>query len=151
MRNHCFFLLALLSSGPALGPKIQPHEGRYSHTVLYQWAAPWWGHCSATQGIPELLVASTTLNTFKFLSKHPELCGTTRLKSNSSSSFSCKIPRQTETVLSSFRIFLLTLTSGRGFGTEVDRTNFHFRFGNLTLKREVVAREEAGAQLWPYT
>lgn len=150
MRNHCFFLLALLSSGPALGPKIQPHKGRYSHMALYQPAVPWWGHCSATQEIPELLVASTTLNTFKFLSKHPELCGTTRLRSNSSSSFSCKIPRKAETLICSFRIFQLRLTSGTGSGTEVDRINFHLWSGNLTFNREMVPREEAGAQPCPY-
>lgn len=117
-------------------------QRKVCHIVLYQLAAPWWRHCSVTWEIPELLVVSTTPNTFKFLGKRPRLCGTI---SNSSSSFSCKISRRTESVLSSFKIFQLTLISGAGFGTKTERINFQFRFGNLNSQRE------AGAQLCPYT
>ena len=127
------------------GAQDSATQRKACHMVLYQPAAPRWRHCSATREIPELLVASTTPNTFKFLGKHPKLCGTIRLRSNSSSSFSCKISRRAETPLSSFKIFQLTLTLGAGSGTKADRINFQFRFGNLNSQRE------AGVQPCPYT
>lgn len=139
MRKYCVSSCLLFWAVGQQRAQDSATQRKVCRMVLYQPAAPWWRHCSATREIPERPVASTTPSIFKFLGKHPKLCGTVRLRSNSSSSFFCEVSRRAESPLSSFKIFQLTLTSGAGSGTEADRGNFQFRFGNLNSQREAGA------------
>lgn len=144
MRKHCVSC-CLLFFWASTGAQDTARQMKIRHVALHQPAALWGRWWSATQEMPELLPESTTPNTSKVSGKHPKLHGTIRLRSNSSSSFSCKIYRRAETPLDSVKIFQPTLTSGAGSGTKADRISFQFWFGNLNSKRE------EGAQPWPYT